>query len=202
MLKLYGHVTSRAARCLWALEELGIEYEHLPIGQFNGDTRTPEFLAINPNGKVPVLVDDTLKLFESMAINLYLAANYSNSLWPATAADRALTMQWSFWGMTAIEPPLVRMMNEVIYKQEHEADAQQIDLARQELEPPLKVLDGHLAGRQYLFGDAFAIADLNVASVIGISKLLRYSLTPYPNVDRWVTACWTRPANQRVDPQL
>ena len=78
---LYGISASRAFRSIWAIEEVGIEYEHVPTS-FRGDAGQPEYLAINPNGRIPALVDGDLKLFESMAINLYLARQYGGDLMP------------------------------------------------------------------------------------------------------------------------
>src|SRR5262245_1674145 len=107
MIKLYGIRMSRALRSLWALEELNVPYEHVPI-DFMTESKTPEFKAINPNGKVPALVDGEVTLFESMAINLYLARRYdTKGLYPRSAEDEARAIQWSFWGMTEIEPGLL-----------------------------------------------------------------------------------------------
>ena len=103
--KLYGIPGSRALRSIWAIEEVGIDYEHVPT-HFATDTKKPEFLKINPNGRIPTLVDGDLTLWESMAINLYLARTYGGDLYPSEPRDQALTEQWSFWGMTEIEPPL------------------------------------------------------------------------------------------------
>jgi glutathione S-transferase len=84
MTKLYGTSMSRAVRSLWALEEAGVEYEHVPVG-FTGETRKPEYLKINPNGHMPALDDNGTTLWESMAINLYIAEKYGKApLWPAT----------------------------------------------------------------------------------------------------------------------
>ena len=85
-VKLYGTSKSRALRSIWAIEETGIEYEHIPTS-FAGDSKKPEYLAINPNGRVPSLVDGDLVLFESMAINLYLAKKYGGALYPTNPAD-------------------------------------------------------------------------------------------------------------------
>ena len=137
-----------------------------------------------------------------MAINLYLAENYGKWLWPTGEADQAQTMQWSFWALTELEPPLVKMMGQVIYKQPHEADVGRIEESKQELERPLNVLDMLLKNRETLLGNNFSIADLNVASVLGISGLMRFSLQEYGNVNSWLTRCWNRAANLRVDPQL
>ena len=109
MIKIYGQLMSRAPRCMWLLEELGLEYEHIPVNQMEVDTQKPEFLAVNPNGKVPAMQDDNVTLFESMAINLYLGKKYGNGLWPSDEADQGRTTQWSIWGMTEIEPPVITM---------------------------------------------------------------------------------------------
>lgn len=102
MIKLYGTAESRSSRCLWALEEIGVEYEHLPVEV--SQTRTPEHLLRNPNGHVPVLEDDGFLVWESMAINLYLAEKYAKPpLGAATLEARTTATQWSFWSMTEIE---------------------------------------------------------------------------------------------------
>ena len=74
MITLYGISMSRAGRCVWALEEIGLDYEQVPIHFNDGGARTPEYLAINPNARIPSLIDGDLVLYESMAINHYLAA--------------------------------------------------------------------------------------------------------------------------------
>jgi glutathione S-transferase len=100
MLKLYGTRMSRAARSLWALEELGLKYEHVPLNT-QGDSRKPEYLKVNPNGHVPALEDDAQVFWESMAVNLYLAEKYGKPpLWPSSAADHGQAYQWSLWVMT------------------------------------------------------------------------------------------------------
>ncbi|MBV8450925.1 MAG: glutathione S-transferase, partial [Deltaproteobacteria bacterium] len=97
MLKIYGTWLSRAARPLWAAEELGLKYEHIPTS-FRGGTRTPEHLKLNPNGRIPVIDDDGMIIWESMAINLYLAQKYGKApFWPSHAEARAHALQWSFW---------------------------------------------------------------------------------------------------------
>ena len=99
---LYGMSGSRALRSIWAMEEVGIEYEHVPTS-FRGASKSEEYLAINPNGRVPTLVDGDLVLFESMAINLYLARTYGGDLYPRGSDDQARTEQWGVWGISEIE---------------------------------------------------------------------------------------------------
>ena len=101
--RLYGVSSSRALRSIWAAEEVDLEYEHVPT-HFMNDSKTEEYLAINPNGRVPALVDGEITLFESMAINLYLAKTYGGDLYPQDAAAEAETWQWSVWGISEIEP--------------------------------------------------------------------------------------------------
>ncbi len=197
MIKLYGISRSRAARSLWALEEIGIEYENSPT-HFTGDTKKPDFLAINPNGRVPVLVDGDLTLFESMAINLYLAKKYDGGLQPKTLEDEARAVQWSFWGMTELEAQLIQMLLNTVMLPEAERDPSKIEAAVEALERPLRVLDGALADRAYLLGDSFTIADLNVASVLSLANIVKFDLGGYTNVKRWFNACLSRPAFSRA----
>ena len=197
MIKLYGISRSRASRSLWAREEIGVEYENVPT-HFSGDTKKPEFLAINPNGRVPVLTDGDVTLFESMAINLYLAKKYDGGLQPKTLEDEARAVQWSFWGMTELEAHLIQMLLHRVMLPEAERDASQIEAAAEALERPLKVLDGALAERPHLLGDAFSIADLNVASVLSMAKIVSFDLAGFPNVKRWFDSCLSRPAFTRA----
>ncbi|HTC02344.1 MAG TPA: glutathione S-transferase N-terminal domain-containing protein, partial [Xanthobacteraceae bacterium] len=99
-LRIYGVARTRAFRALWVAEELGLDYEHLPIEIGEAGARTPEFLAINPNGRLPVIVDDGFVLFESLAITLYLAKKHATgTLYPGTPHGEALAWQWSFWAI-------------------------------------------------------------------------------------------------------
>src|SRR5438552_13439278 len=116
-VKMYGVAWSIVTRVLWLATELGLDYEHIKVDFATGDTRTPAHLALNPNGHVPVIDDDGLILWESMAINLYLAKKYSvGGLYPSRLEDEAWAWQWSFWGVTEVERPvLTAMMNRAIY---------------------------------------------------------------------------------------
>ena len=107
MITLYGAMASRAHRVVWMLKELGLSFTHVPTGFTDGSTHRPAFLAINPNGRVPVLVDDGWALCESMAINLYLARRYGGPLAPDGLKQDALCTQWSFWVVTEVEKPLL-----------------------------------------------------------------------------------------------
>ena len=103
-LRIYGIARTRAFRALWVAMELGLDYEHLPIEIGNEGARAPEFLAINPNGRLPFIDDDGFVLFESLAITLYLAKKYSpGKLYPAALEDEARAWQWTSWALTEVD---------------------------------------------------------------------------------------------------
>lgn len=193
------------------LEELGIPYAHVKTDFASGDTRTPEFLRINPNGHVPALVDGELRLFESMAINLYLAERYGTGrLWPTSLEDRARAVQWSFWVMTECEAHTFAVLfarggpqfekwrawtATAEYRETHPVHMQpDAKTASAALQLPFRVLDDALDGRDYLLGGDFGAADLNVASVLLTTRLALMKLGGFPRLDAWLTRCTSRPA--------
>ncbi len=199
MIKLYGAPGSRAQRCLWMLEELGIPYENVPT-DFRTAAQQPELLRLNPNGKVPVLEDEKFVLWESMAINLYLAERYgSEPFWPGSLADRAHTCQWSFWVMAEIEPPLVDFVMNRALLPEPQRDEAVAAVAEKRMRKRLPVLDGALSGRDYLLGPEFTAADLNVVSVLSPAPVLTgMDLGDFSNLSRWLDACTSRAAMARA----
>jgi glutathione S-transferase len=194
-LKIYGVARSRASRVIWMAKELGLDYEHIKVDFATGETRRPEHLPLNPNGHVPVIDDDGLILWESMAINLYLAKKYgAGGLYPSRLEDEARAWQWSFWGVTEVERPvLTAMMNRAIYP-ESQRDLAAADAAEKTLAQPLGVLDGVLARTAYLLGDRFTVADLNVASILAWARPARIDMSPFPRVAEWLKNCAERPA--------
>jgi glutathione S-transferase len=180
------------------LEELGVPYENAKV-HFLGEAQKPDFLAINPNGRVPALDDDGLVLFESLAINLHLARKYGGDkgLWPKSADDQSRAIQWSIWAMTEVEPPLMKVLRNRVFlpeAQRNEAEAKDGEAA---FAKPLGVLEGALAGRPYLLGDSFTVADLGVGSVVSWAPTLgKLPLTP--NAAAWFSRCTGRPALARA----
>jgi glutathione S-transferase len=180
------------------LEEAGVKYEHVPVG-FTGETRKPEYLKINPNGHMPALDDNGTFLWESMAINLYIAEKYGKApLWPSTVEDHGACYQWSFWGMTEVETPLLDIFLNQMKQQADQRDEKAVRAGIEKLKTPLKVLDDHLHESEYLLGKEFTIADLNVASVMSIAPLIQLDLSATPMAQKWLQKCLGRPANQRV----
>src|ERR1700678_2758008 len=143
MTKLHGTSRSRSARSLWALEELGVPYEHLPMP--TTDAKSPAHLKLNPNGHVPVLEDDGPVVWESMAINLYLAEKYGkNSLWPSDPAARADIYKWSFFAMTEVEPQLLNILRHRVLLPVEQRDEKAAQAAVEALKAPLNALEGAL----------------------------------------------------------
>ena len=195
MLKIYGIPRSRAFRTLWMAKELGLEYENVPIDMNKGETRTHEYLAINPNGHVPAIDDDGFILTESMAINLYLAKKYSRgSLYPIRFEDEARAWQWSFWGMTEVERPVLTAMIHRALLPEDKRDAALADQSEHELGRPLMVLDAACAASPYLLGEHFSVADLNVASILSWARPARIDFSKVPKAADWLKRCAERPA--------
>jgi len=193
-ITLYGVATSRAARCLWMLEELALPYEHVKTDFKGGGTRTPEHLTINPNGHVPAMQDGGLTLFESMAINLYLAMKYNKGLWPAAVEDQARAIQWSFWGMTEVEPHLLQALLNRLFLPPDRRDEVRAQKAIDTLQGPFRVLNSALAGRTALVGNAFSVADLNVSAVLSWVRPTKVDTSAFPHLDAWLTANLSRPA--------
>jgi glutathione S-transferase len=194
---LYGVPASRAARCLWALEEIGQPYEL--VKEINdGDKPKPAFVAANPNAKMPALVDGDVKLFESLAINTYLAKKAGGDLAPKTLAEDAATQQWSLWAMTETEANLLKALFHQLGIFGHPKDPAVVAECAKALDKPLKVLDAHLGKQPWLVGDRFTIADLNVASVLSWAKGAKLDLSAYPNLSKWLDTCLGRPAFGKV----
>src|SRR5712671_4864677 len=194
-LKIYGVARSRAARVLWMAKELRLDYEHIKVDFATGETRRPEHLALNPNGHVPVIDDDGFVLWESMAINLYLAKKYgAGTLYPTRLEDEARAWQWSFWGMTEVERPVLAAMFNRAILPEDKRDAALADESERQLGRPLMVLDAAVAASPYLLGEHFSVADLNVASILSWARPARIDFSHVPKAADWLKRCAERPA--------
>jgi glutathione S-transferase len=196
-MKLYGIPGSRATRNIWAFEETGLPYERINV-VMRKETGTPEFLAVNPNGRIPVLVDGDFVLFESLAINTYIAKKAGGDLAPKDLGEDATNDQWSLWVVTETEKAILRALSHTLGAMGYEKDPAIVAECMEELARPFKVLDGHLVNRDYLMGGRFTIADLNVASVLAWATTARLDLSAYPNMDKWLKACLARDGYHKV----
>jgi glutathione S-transferase len=192
-LHIYGVARTRAFRALWAAEELGIAYEHRPIEIGDAGARMPEFLALNPNGRLPVIVDGDFVLQESMAITLYLAKKYGlGTLYPARLEDEARVWQWSFWAVAEVDRGVNIWSLHAVRLPSAERNSALREEALRVIAAPFKVLDAAVAQQPYLLGSAFTIADLNVAAII--SRAVDMDLSAWPHLKAWLMRCLDRPA--------
>jgi glutathione S-transferase len=192
-LRIYGVARTRAFRALWIAKELGLDYQHIPVEIGEAGARKPEYLAINPNGRLPAIDDDGFTLWESLAITLYLAKKHAvGRLYPATLEGEAKAWQWSLWSVQEVDRGVNIWSLHAVRLPPEDRDPQRLAEALKVLEPPFKVLDGALAGRSYLLGEEFTVADLNVAAVI--SRAIDMDLSAKPRVGEWLKRCLERPA--------
>jgi glutathione S-transferase len=192
-LRIYGIARTRAFRALWMAEELGLDYEHLPIEIGDAGAGAPEFLAINPNGRLPIIVDNGFVLFESLAITLYLARKHANgTLYPGTLEGEAKAWQWSLWAVTEVDRGVNIWSLHAVRLPSAERDAAKREEALAVLAAPFKVLDAAVAKQPYLIGNDFTVADLNLAAVI--SRATDMDLAAVPNLKAWLMRCLERPA--------
>ena len=191
-LRIYGIARTRAFRVLWVAKELGLPYEHIPIEIGEAGARKPEYLAINPNGRLPAIDDEGFALWESLAITLYLAKKHSaGRLYPATLQAEATAWQWSLWSVQEVDRGVNIWSLHAVRLPAEERDAARREEALKVLAAPFKVLERAL-GSGYLLGESFTIADLNVAAVI--SRAIDMELAATPRLAAWLRRCLERPA--------
>lgn len=175
MIQLYGGVKTRAAIIRWYLEELGIPYEFVTLEMQAGDHKKPEYLAINPMGKVPALVDGASKIWESGAILLYLAD--SQGKMPVDMGQRGLIYQWVLFANATLPQAMIGEAKET------------------QLPKLLTALDDELNGKNYLVGDALTVADVAMGSILSYAQMLfQIDFSPYPAVQAYLTEIAARPA--------
>ena len=196
-LKIYGVARTRAFRALWIAEELELAYEHVPIEIGEAGARKPEFLALNPNGRLPIIVDGDFVLPESLAITLYLAKKYAHgALYPAALEDEARLWQWSFWAVAEVDRGVNIWSLHAVRLPPNERDAALRNEALGVLAAPFAVLDAVVSKNPYLLGPEFTVADLNVAAVL--SRAVDMDLSAWPHLKNWLVRCLERPAARRA----
>ena len=201
MIQLYGNLRSRATRCLWMLEETGQPYQLIEKSTRADDLQTAEYARLNPNARIPTLVDGDVTLWESMAINIYLAQKYDGPVHLAGPKELGLAAQWSFWAVLEMEQLLLGLLEHRAMLPEFARDPSQAERSELLLRKPVGVLNDRLTGREYLAGDSFTVADLNVASILAWGRMARLNLSACSEVARWLDACLGRPAYRRVRDQ-
>lgn len=200
-LRFYYSPMSSSTRVHWALEELGVPYEKVKLDLTAGDQRKPEYLALNPNGKVPLLVDDGTPIFESVAILIHLAEKFGveKGLYPASGSDRATALKWLAWGSVTMIDAATRLLRNTSDRfPAEEKTAAGAESAKKDLAACFEILEKELEGKEYLVGSSFTFADLAIAAYGAFLARLGFDFNPYKNVNAWIARCMTRPALARA----
>jgi len=198
-MKLYGFAGTRTQRALWGLKELDADFEFVSVNLLTGEHKQPEFVRLNPAGKVPVLVDGDLVIPESAAIVLYLADKYpEKALLPVDPALRAQAYRWVMFAVTELEQPLWRITrHSFIYPPEKRSPAD-IELAREDFATMAAILDKHLEGREFIVGDSLTVADCVTAYLIDWASECNL-IEPFPQLRAYLERLYSRPkAPQRI----
>jgi GST-like protein len=206
-LQLYSLPTPNGVKVSIMLEEIALPYEPHLVDIGKNESWTPEFLALNPNGKIPAIIDPDgpggapLALFESGAILLYLAEK-TGRLLPATPAERYETLQWVFFQMAAVGPMFGQLGYFYKFAGRELDDKRPLERYRAESQRLLGVLETRLAGRDWIMGDAYGIADIsllgwvrNLIGFYGARDIVAFDTLKH--VPAWLERCLARPAVQR-----
>ncbi len=199
MMKLYGFAPTRSIRAVWALQELGVDFELITVNLKVGENRRPEFLKINPAGKVPVLVDGDLVLTESVAIVLYLAEKYAEKgLLPSDVKARAEVNRWLLFAATELEQPLWRIAHHTALLPRDKRLPADVVLAREDFLAMAAVLEAHMKGRQFVVGDTVSVVDLVMGYTLDWANEV-HLLDTLPLLRAYMERMYARPkAPQRI----
>lgn len=210
MLTLYGVTRSRATRPLWLLLETGTPHTQVPVlqeyrrtganaGWAGLTTASPEYLTVNPLGQIPALADGDVVLTESLAITLYLARKYGGALGPQSDVETALMEQWALFAATSIETPALEIYYPIAEGRDSTPEgAALVSVAAEKLRRPFRRLEAHLAAHPWLVGDRFTAADINTAECVRYAQGAKALMAEFPAVTRWLEACQSRPAFQKM----
>jgi len=195
MLKLYGQYRSRAFRVAWLCKESDIPYEHVDVtvNVANASAKEPWYAEINPNERVPSIGDDGIVMWESAAINLWLAEKYKSPLYPTDWAGKARMLQWAFYISNDVEPSMITVMQHRIMFPPEKRNAALADEHDARLQPKLRILDDQLARTKYFGGSRWDMADFMVASVLYSFTVMKYDLSKFPHLQKWLQESVERP---------
>lgn len=200
-MKLYYVPNTRAVRVRWLLEEMGVPHELVRLDPDKGETKAPEYLAINPLGRVPALSDGEITIAESAAICAYLADKFpEKELAPAPgSSERGTYFQWLFFGMAMLEPLVDQHFKHTRTLPEAERSAEAAERAKKTFAAVVGPLERHLAGNEFLLGSRFSAADAIVGHLAMWARRTRmYDATSFPALDAYANRLRERPAFQRA----
>ena len=194
MLNILGRRnSSNVQKVLWACDELHLSYEREDIGGEFGHNQSANYLALNPNGTVPTLIDNGRPLWESNAIVRYLCESHeSHGLLPQDVWSIALAQQWMDWQQTILAPAIRPLFWNLIRTSPKDQDPEAISTGRNNTEAALRILDGHLSGYRYVAGEAFSFGDIPVGVMTYRWFNLDIQRATLDNLERWYRQLTTR----------
>jgi glutathione S-transferase len=195
-ITLWGRDSSaNVQKVRWLLAEIGLAYEHIPLGGKYGGNSDPSYLAMNPNGLVPTLRDGELVLWESHAILRYLAAAYAaGSLWPESLSARAVVDQWTDWTATTFQPAWIAAFWQIVRTPAAQHDAAAIAKSLAATDRCLAIMDARLAVSAYLGGDNLTYADVAAGAAMYRWSTMGGGIEAHPAVSAWHERLRARPA--------
>ncbi|HZC46155.1 MAG TPA: glutathione S-transferase family protein [Candidatus Acidoferrum sp.] len=198
-MQLYYFPSPNPQKIWFALNELGLDWETVAVDLLKREQRSPEFLALNPCGRVPLLVDGDLKLWESHAILAYLGEK-TGRLWPTTPAGRADAIRWLFFLTGAISPPATEVaFNRIAIKLSGGTpDEAAIVRGEKGLVEPMKIVDQHLASREWMLGDEFSLVDCDYGPLFNVLDKAGFGFGDFPHVRSYLEAIRSRRAWQET----
>lgn len=199
MLRIWGRLSSiNVQKVVWCADELGLAYERIDAGGAYGVTKSPEYLAMNPNAIVPTIDDDGFILYESNAIVRYFCRRRPTALWPDDAKKRADADRWMEWQSTNFTPVMRDAFWQLVRTPADKRDAAVIERSREACEKHAAILDAHLANNEYLASYGFSPAD--IVNGCAVHRWLNMPLERIrrPNMERWYAALKSRPASRQV----
>ncbi|WP_042301197.1 glutathione S-transferase family protein [Paraburkholderia kururiensis] len=198
-MRLYGFAGTRSQRALWGLKEVDADFEFVSVNLREGEHKRPEFLRINPAGKVPVLIDGDQIIPESAAIVLYLAHKYpEKGLMPDDLRERAQAYRWTLFAVTELEQPLWRITRHTLLYPPEKRSPADIELAREDFKTMAAILDRHLDGREFIVGNTLSVADCVTAYLIDWANEL-HLIDTFPQLQTYLERLYARPeAPQRI----
>ena len=197
MLTVLGRVTSiNARKVLWALDEMGVPYGREDWGKPLRDPNVPEFLKLNPNAQVPVIIDDGFVLWESHAILRYLSAKAGSGLWPVEARERALADQWMSWQSTELGPAWSYAVQALLRGNPPNPDPTRIAESIAAWTKEMRILEGHLSGAAggFMANGRFSLADIVIALSAHRWFSVAFEKPPLPAVEAHYRQKQSRPA--------
>jgi glutathione S-transferase len=196
MLKVWGRRSAfNVQKVMWVVAELGLPHEHIEVGGAFGGLEDPAFLAINPHGRIPVIDDAGLVVWESHATIRYLAARYgSGTLWPPDAAERSFADRWMDWSATTLQRDFMDLFWGYYRTPDDRRDWPRIRELIERCACHYRLLDAQLAQRSYLAGNRFTMADVPAGTTLYRYFALDLERPPIPHVEAWYARLTARPA--------